>query len=127
MKNKFQESIHANHIGFVISDILMTVGAVIFLVALTILADEEYSYGQQSSLLEMRRYGLALTIGGVISMITCALNIATKSVDTSSNNIVNNPPLNVNETLALVDTIQLGSPEHESKNSSDNQNAESNP
>ena len=84
MKNKFQDSIRANHIDFVLSEILLTVGAVLLLMALIILSNEDYGYGEKSSLLEMQRYGLALVISGTLSMITCALNIANKSNDTVS-------------------------------------------
>ena len=126
MKNKFQESIHANHIGYVISEILQIVGAIFFLIAWITILNEKYEYGELSSLLEMRRYGLALVIGGFVSMIACACNIAIKSNDTAKNDTKEDKNFrSTDDVNELVDTLLLGSSESEEKNISENQNQQS--
>lgn len=108
MKNKFQESIHANHIGFVISEIILTLGLVLLIMALIILSNEEYGYGEQASLLEMRRYGLALTISGGLSMIACAINIADKSNNTVSNDTTKKICDICDKPVDKLQTISIG-------------------
>lgn len=76
MKNKFDDSKRANHIGFVIADIIICIGAALILCAqIEIASESEKSYWLYEDLLMMSRYGLAIGIGGLFAAFGCVFNL----------------------------------------------------
>ena len=79
MSQKYRESKLANHIGFVISEILTSIGSVFFFYALIKLEiaknSSEWYYTPDSTLLDMKEYGLAILIAGIVALIICFSNI----------------------------------------------------
>ena len=81
MNNKFNESKHANHIGFVLSEIIMTIGGALLLFAIIeMVSNDNYTFEPsytiyETQVLMMMKYGLALAIGGIFSCIVCSHNI----------------------------------------------------
>ena len=82
MDNKFNESKLANHIGFVLSEIIMSVGGAFLVLALIEMAtNENYTFEPsytvyETHILMMVKYGLGLMISGVFSLIACVSNIS---------------------------------------------------
>lgn len=117
MKNKKKDSVHADHIGFVISEILLTVGSILFLIAWITLSNKEIGYNERFSLLEMQRYGLALAISGILSMIIFGYNIANKSEDiVSDSSTKNEKRRKMRNAHELVDSSGGACPDSMAKN-----------
>ena len=82
MKNKMYESKRANHKGFVISEIIFSVGCVFFLLAqFEIMFSKEYTFEPsytvyETGVLLMRKYGLAMILGAALSAFGRILNLS---------------------------------------------------
>lgn len=133
-KNNLNEPKLAHHIGFIISRILINVGCALATVAFIIMiyhiANENYSFKKPFSVFEydifiMIRYGVALVLGGLISLIecTCGIQKAAEADDTSEKicDICGNSVEKLQSATIGDDTVHI-CPECAKKSLSDEQN-----
>ncbi len=125
MKNKLNEPKLAAHIGHIISEILINIGSALAVVAFIIMiyhiSNENYTFkgtltNFEQSIFMMIRYGIALVLGGTISIISCACHINASKAEDVEIKICDSC---YNSTEALI------CPECAKKSLSDDQNQQS--
>ena len=136
-KNKINEPKLAAHIGYTISGILIDVGGALAVVAYIIMiyhiSEENYTFKGhltdfEQNIFMMIRYGVALVLGGLISMIGCACNIqkASEAGGTGEKicDLCSNSVNKLQKAVIGDETIHICS-ECAKKSLSDDQNTES--